>query len=382
MPMERYLHVISFNIPYPPNYGGVIDVYYKLVALRRLGVRVILHCFEYERPHSAELERLCEQVYYYPRRTGIVTNLSLLPYNVVSRRDPLLLRNLLLDNHPILFEGLHSCYYLSDPRLDGRMKIFRECNIEHDYYRHLAFSGKGLVRNLFFLIEAARFYAYQRVVRHADHIIAVSATDADYLRRHFPDNRVAFMPCFHENDRVTAQPGQSDFILYHGKLSVVENERAALYLIRHVFSRLSATQVVIAGMDPSPRLIAATKPYPHIRIEANPTQERMEWLTREAQVHLLITFQDTGLKLKLLNSLFGGRHIVVNRAMLAGSGLEPLCHVADSPDEMIRCCEKLITLPFRSEELHERERLLFPTYSNSEQGKRLYRMIYEEVSER
>ena len=39
------LHVIALNIPYPPNYGGVIDIYYKLLALHRLGVRLILHCY-------------------------------------------------------------------------------------------------------------------------------------------------------------------------------------------------------------------------------------------------------------------------------------------------------------------------------------------------
>ncbi len=30
---DKYLHIISFDIPYPPNYGGVIDVFYKLKAL-------------------------------------------------------------------------------------------------------------------------------------------------------------------------------------------------------------------------------------------------------------------------------------------------------------------------------------------------------------
>lgn len=48
--MDKYLNIVSFNIPYPANYGGVIDVYYKLEALRACGVKLILHCFEYERP--------------------------------------------------------------------------------------------------------------------------------------------------------------------------------------------------------------------------------------------------------------------------------------------------------------------------------------------
>ena len=65
----KTLHVIALNIPYPPNYGGVIDIYYKLLALHRLGVRLILHCYEYERPRAPELERICAEVHYYPRRT-------------------------------------------------------------------------------------------------------------------------------------------------------------------------------------------------------------------------------------------------------------------------------------------------------------------------
>ena len=36
--MERYLNIIAFNIPWPANYGGIIDVYYKYpVLLRKCG---------------------------------------------------------------------------------------------------------------------------------------------------------------------------------------------------------------------------------------------------------------------------------------------------------------------------------------------------------
>ena len=42
---ERQLHIVAFDIPYPPNYGGVIDVWYKLKALHAKGIKIILHCF-------------------------------------------------------------------------------------------------------------------------------------------------------------------------------------------------------------------------------------------------------------------------------------------------------------------------------------------------
>jgi len=42
---DKHLHIVSFDVPAPPSYGGVIDVYYKARALADLGVKVHL------RPH-------------------------------------------------------------------------------------------------------------------------------------------------------------------------------------------------------------------------------------------------------------------------------------------------------------------------------------------
>lgn len=374
--MEKYLNIISFNIPWPANYGGIIDVYYKMKALHQCGVKIILHCFEYERPHSPELEAICEKVYYYKRRTGLRANITLLPYNVYSRKHPELIANLLKNDYPILFEGLHCCYYIDDPRLKNRKKIYREANIEHDYYRHLAEAESHLVRKCFFRVEAWRFKRYQKVLAHADLIVAVSTTDAGYLQQQFPGKQIEFMPCFHTNDRITVEPGSSDFILYHGKLSVIENTQAALFLIRNVFSKLDC-RCIITGMNPPASLLKTAAPYPNILIEANPDEERMNWLIHKAQIHVLITFQATGLKLKLLNSLFAGRHTVANQLMVAGSGLEQLCHIADTPDEMVHICRQLMQVDINPETIGQRSDRLFPIYSNQFQGKHLNNLIYD-----
>jgi hypothetical protein len=373
--MNRTLNIVAFNIPWPANYGGVIDVYFKLKALHDCGIKIILHCFEYGRPRAAELERVCEEVHYYRRRTGIRSNLTWLPYNVYSRKDPALIDRLLKNDHPILFEGLHSCYYLKDVRLKNRFKIFRECNIEHDYYREIALAERGLVRKWFHRIESKRFEWYQKQVACADLMVAVSGTDAEYLRRTFPGRRVEFVPCFHGNSRITALPGQSDFLLYHGKLSVKENEKAALYLMENVFGELPC-RCIVAGMSPSGVLEKAAARHPNITLEANPSLARIGELIREAQVNVLVTFQGTGLKLKLLNSLFAGRHVAVNSLMLTGSGLEPVCHVADTPEQMIRLCRELLHKPFSPDELQSREACLFPFFSDKYQAEKLIEMIF------
>jgi len=375
--MEKHLHIIALNIPYPPNYGGVIDIYYMLTALHARGVRIILHCFEYERPRAAELEAVCEEVHYYRRRTGWLSNLSLLPYNVYSRKDPALVGRLLADDYPILFEGLHCCYYLGDERLHDRLKVYRECNIEQDYYRYLADACRDWKVRLFLRLEAWRFKRFQAKLHHADMLCCISQTDTEYLRRIFPKKLIFFVPACHANEAVRSTPGQSDFVLYHAKLSVYENEQVALFLVREVFSRLDCP-CVLAGMNPSTALQAAVAEWAHIRLEANPSAERMDELIREAQLHLLVTFQPTGLKLKLLNSLFGGRHVVVNRLMLEGSGLESLCRVADSSQEMVEACRELLALPFDEETIRRREAFLVPDYTSAKQAAFLISQLYYE----
>ncbi|MCD4731055.1 MAG: glycosyltransferase family 1 protein, partial [Bacteroidales bacterium] len=85
---ERHLHIVAFDIPYPPNYGGVIDVWYKLKALHAKGIKIILHCYEYPgRDRSDKLTDYCSKVYYYPRLVGLNSALSLKPYIVSSRRS-------------------------------------------------------------------------------------------------------------------------------------------------------------------------------------------------------------------------------------------------------------------------------------------------------
>lgn len=69
MTTEQF-HIIAFDVPYPPNYGGVVDVYYKLKNLHATGGKIIYHCFYYagHNPPTELLEQYCDEIYYYPRK--------------------------------------------------------------------------------------------------------------------------------------------------------------------------------------------------------------------------------------------------------------------------------------------------------------------------
>ena len=366
------LHIVSFDVPYPPDYGGAIDVFYKLKALHAEGVQITLHCYEYGRGEKKELEKYCAKVYYYKRNTSKRLLLGALPYIVASRCSEELVKNILKDDAPILFEGLHCCFHLNDERLKSRKKIVRMHNIEHNYYAALGLVEKSFFRKKYFEAEAKKLEKFESVLQHADIIAAISPADTKYLSGKFKN--VSNIMAFHPHETPSIKEGKGDFVLYHGSLAVGENNQAALYLVNEVFNDLN-TKLVIAGNGVSAELKQAAINKKNVEIKGGLSVEDIYSLIQNAQLNILPTFQATGIKLKLLSALFIGRHCVVNSPMVTQTGLEPLCHIADTPAEMKRKVSELMGAPFTLEEKRKRVLILEENFSNEANVRKLMKLL-------
>lgn len=352
----NHLHVVSFNVPWPADYGGVIDVYYRIKKLSEQGLKIHLHCYQYGRDKAAQLEEICEEVCYYQRKTGWRQQFSTKPYIVASRRSKDLIARLQQDDYPILLEGLHNCYVLERLAGTGRKIAVRAHNVEHDYYKSLSKVEKGLRDKLFFTIESTKLRRYEKVLRFADILLAINEKDAAYFRGH-KYAEVIVLPPSHGNREVDIKEGRGDYVLYHGNLSVVENIKAAEYIIDSVSSAVD-TRFVIAGRNPSKELINKVSSHPNVEILPNPDNEQMLDLIQNAQVNMLITDQATGVKLKLLNALYRGRHCLANSKMVAGTDLDHACIVADDTPEQIRLLTTLLSQEFTSQDVKKRIEIL------------------------
>jgi len=378
---DLHLHIIAFDIPYPPTYGGVIDVLYQIKAFSEAGVKVHLHAFEYGKgQRSKELEKLCFQVNYYSRKTGIISSFGLKPYITVSRRSSLLIKELIKDNYPILFEGLHSCYYIKDKRLSARFKLVRTTNIEHRYYANLALAERNIFKKIYYSIAALKLLYYQEVIRYADIILPVSDKDATYFQNIFHSTKVHTLPCFHANHWTTNERGGGNYVLFHGNLEVAENERAAIYLLKKVMNDIDYP-FIIAGKSPSKHLLRMAGNYPNVTIKASPDEKTMADLISQAHINLAITFQATGLKLKLLNALYNGSFVVVNNKILHGTGLDELCFIANTALEMKKKVQFLIKSEYHSTEDNRNISILTEKYDNQKNAINLVTLIKAEMLE-
>ena len=351
-----HLHIVSFNVPWPADYGGVIDVYYRIVALSKAGVHIHLHCYTYGRQRADELERWCDEVCYYPRETGIRHHLERRPYIVASRCSEALLLRLQQDSHPILLEGLHNCWLLEHLAGQGRRLIVRAHNVEHDYYAALAAVEKRHWKRLFFRTEARKLHRYETQLTKATTVLAISDTDAAHFRA-IGCADVRLLPPSHGHTKVTSLIGRGDYVLYHGNLSVPENINAVHYLLEQVADRCPY-QFIVAGRNPDEELQHAIAKHRNVRLLANPDDDTMHHLLREAQVNLLLTWQATGVKLKLMNALYEGRHCLVNSPMVEGTSLATACVVADTPSEILQSLAYLMKADFSEEKRQLRVAIL------------------------
>ena len=373
--MDKHLHIVCLDVPYPPDYGGVFDLYYKIKSLFEAGVKIHLHCFEYGRGKQKELDVYCEEVQYYPRNTGHKGMSMSIPYMVSSRASESLLSNLLKDDHPILLEGIQCSYFLYTGKLEGRKVVLRLYNVEFHYYRQLAKQTRSLFKKIHYYNESRLLKKYERAIAGKCLILAVTEKDVNDYKNIFNASQVAYLPAFIGWNFPLCQEGIGTFCLYHGNLSVPENEKVAKWLLEDIFDEIEIP-FVIAGKNPSTQLENLAHKKQNTCLVANPSEKEMFDLIQKAQVNILPSFTTTGIKFKLLYSVFCGRHCIVNVEMTEGTKLESACHIASSADAFKSILMQLYRKPFDNEEIHLRENLMHHYYNNAENSRRLIQWIW------
>ncbi len=342
------------------------------------GIKIHLHCFEYGRGQQQELNRYCEEVHYYKREKRLTGFLQRLPYIVSSRKNPHLLRNLLKDKEPLLLEGIHCTYYLYNGALQNRKVLVRLHNVEFEYYHQLAKSTKNIFKRIYFSVESNLLKRYEAAIANKAKLLAVNEKDKLFFQNEFGAKDVKYLPVFLPFTNVKSKTGKGTFCLYQGNLSVPENEKAVTWLLKNVFNDLKIN-FVAAGKNPSASLKNLLNNHEKVRLVENPSEEKMEELIENAHIHLLPSFNSTGIKIKLLNALFGGRFIITNQASLDGTGLETLCEIAETPTDYKKIIQQLSTISFSEEEIFKRNSILQSQYNTNKNVQQLMEWIYGNV---
>lgn len=304
-------------------------MFYRIQALKELGFNLTLHIFEYGRGRHKELD-VYGEVHYYQRKRSIWQVFSKRPFIVQSRKNKQLLERLIQDDAPILFEGIHTTWYLEHPQIQKRTSLVRMHNVEHEYYRLLG-KQSSFLKKLFFQLESSKLKKYQSILNHCTGVLAIKEDEAVQL--HHLNRNVKVLPASLPTIEGRYLPTKR-YALFHGNLSVPENAHAAIYLIKTLSGVINKEfALVIAGKNPSKKLVQLCQSH-EITLIANPSEKQLDQLVQEAHIHVLHTENASGIKLKLLSCLYSSGHLLVNPKMVEGTPLAEYCVIYEDAKDL------------------------------------------------
>ncbi len=372
---NKHLHIVAFDVPYPPLYGGIIDLYFQLKALHQIGVKITYHCFYYKgnNPPTDRLRFFAQNVHYYQRKKRVgKLMINKWPFIVATRDDQKLLNNLKLDSSPIIFSGLQSCFYLNHPDLKNRIKLVRTHNIEHHYYAGLADVETNRLKKQYFLWESKKLERFEKELVHADAILSIAKMDVAYFGKYATTYHSP--PFFRFKTRKNNFDVIPKFGLFQGNLSVGENIEAVQFIVDCVV-RKTNHQIIIAGKNPHSRVIKLCSQFSNLQLIADPSQNKMNELIENAQVNLLFTNQQTGIKLKLLHALAIGKHVIINSKMDDNGLFNSLCHIENEPQVIFDRFEELMAINYSESMFLERQKEFTDTFNNDRNAKKTMEII-------
>lgn len=241
--------------------------------------------------------------------------------------------------------------------------MVRMHNIEHEYYLALSEISSGW-RKRFFLNESRKLKRFEPFLKHADLILAIKAGDAMKLQHYGVPVHIlpASLMLLNYSDHRESEP----FCLYHGNLSVPENERAVEWLIHTIFKPLNRCHdLKVAGKNPGEGLVKICSEN-GVELISNPEDVELNDLLDRARVHVFYSEQATGVKLKLLRALASSGHVIVNSKMIEGTDLLSFCDLALIEEDYREMVEEKLQEPLTAAEFEIRRSYLQANYDTEQ----------------
>ncbi|MBN9020456.1 MAG: glycosyltransferase [Rhizobiales bacterium] len=353
------LAVVYGETPAPPNHGGRLDVYQRLLALKEAGARISLVCWrnpkagETEDGIRASLKGLVDEVHVFDITTHFERPWLLLRYpgwvsrRALARADLNRLVGAMRAFAPdaILIDGLPSA--VAGLQLAGALKqryFFRSANREFKYvsdqYR-LNTNWRGRLRSALDMTGLERFE--RGVIGGSVKYYDCSQIDLAYWTSEgYPNG--AWLPPVLDRHHAARLSDVADWqpsydVGYLGNLVNLNNVQGVLWFVETVVPILRSAEpglrIRIAGSRPVDPVIEACRKA-GVDLLANPPQAAD--VLRDCRVLVNPVFQGSGVNLKSIEMLHTPAGLVSTTVGVTGMPQESFGHfeIADTPEAFAR----------------------------------------------
>jgi hypothetical protein len=172
---------------------------------------------------------------------------------------------------------------------------------------------------------------------------------------------VTLLRPFHQFSEVSISPGEGDYILMLGDMSIEDNY-SSMYNLALICSELGLP-LKIAGRSPSTTDRQALEDLTNIDLYFDVPEDEMTILMQDAQIHVIHSSITSGFKLKLIAALFTARHIVA-RKVLVSKLLRDVVSTYSDVSEVGPILQALMVRPIGREDIARRKSVVLPRFSN------------------
>jgi len=348
--------VICHEIPLPPNHGGRVDMWRRLLAFARLGVQLQIISWSYEPPEETiirEIQQTAPSFINIPIKRQLGYRLRRLPnilqgslYAALRWPEKTLRREIVAavqEFNPdcLWLDGFHggllACYL--EERL-GVPFFYRSQNIEHVYLDKLRKSSRGLRSWLVLAAGRFRLRAFEKkLIETSLCVYDISLDDMAFWQRSCKGD-IRWLPplldwnglCLREN-----HPGIFECdVLFLGNLNTENNIFALRWFLEEVVPQLLRTlpqcRIWVAGSKPVPQVRAMCERVKEVSLLVDP--EDAVALLRSSRVLVNPAQRCSGVNLKSLDMLAACRPVVSTSQGVTGLPREvkELFFINDSPE--------------------------------------------------
>ena len=357
--MKRIL-VVANDFPYPPDHGAAVDTWSLILILAEMGYSVDLVASVREMPDEVRMQTVGKRVgklWVVPRRCGLSSALSCVPFQVRSRID---LQDVMLGQRydAVILGADYVAAFLKNSAARQTKLILRIHNEQVGYFCELAEGSSKWWQKLYYYSESFKYRFFSSsVMNECDSLWFISDSDRQqHVQKNPQDDRKSFfLPMHVDTSAMRPYCAGGRTVLFLGSLTISHNLDSVAWYIKEVHSLLGdivGYSFQVAGRTaghPIPFLQHMVQQYRNVSLIENPIV--LDGIYESAAVFVNPVIRGAGFKVKLIHALQAGMPVVTTSMGVEGTGFKDSIHllVADTAQEFADCVRKLLTEPALAE---------------------------------
>lgn len=323
--------IVAPSFPYPPDYGGAVDIWKRVISLVRMGYKVDLVATVKRSPGKSDInyvKKFVNKIHLVNRENKIIDLISPFPLQVNSRKK---LKAVILDEQydVTILEGDYVGLILKNETLKTKHYVLRSHNDEKKYFKKLAYSSKLKINSLYYFSEFIKFHFYinRFLLKHVKNILFISDAEfSSFIQIRRPNEyHTMFLPTPINKWEFKKRELQSKTVVFIGSLFMPNNQEAILWYLKNVHKSLTCVpeyRFLIAGSTKGYDLTSFIKKLDDFSaVEYQLDVPDLEVIYKSASIFVNPMINGAGVKIKSINAIIEGIPLVSTKIGVEGTGL-------------------------------------------------------------